>query len=132
MSNDITSNQIYLSRDQIRSQITDYLKSYLELENVDLTKSSFLSFVVNILSTLTSNLLFYETAIYKEFFLTTAQMPESVLNLSAFLGYNTKEATYSATDVFMTMPFGFEDAVATFNIPNNFKFLAKDIQFRTF
>lgn len=132
MANDITSGQIYLSRDQIRAQISDYLKSYLELENVDLTKSSFLSFVINILSTLTSNLLFYESSVYKEFFLTKAQLPESVLNLSAFLGYNTGEANYAVTDILMTLPFGFEDAVATFTIPSNFKFSAKDIQFRTF
>ena len=64
------SSQIYLSRDQIRSQITDYIKTYLELENVDLTKTSFLSFIVNLLSTLTSNLMFYQSSVYREFFLT--------------------------------------------------------------
>ena len=34
------SNQIYLSRDEIRSRIIEYIKYYMELENVDLTKSS--------------------------------------------------------------------------------------------
>ena len=72
---DTISTQIYSSRDAIRSQITDYIKSYLELENVDLTKSSFLSFIINIISTLTGNLMFYETSIYREFFLTKAQLP---------------------------------------------------------
>ena len=34
------SKQVYLSRDQIRLQITEFMQTYLELENVDLTKSS--------------------------------------------------------------------------------------------
>lgn len=132
MTDQKVSTQIYLSRDQIRSQISDYIKSYLDLENIDLAKSSFLSFITNIISTLTSNLLFYETSIYKEFFMTQAQLPESVLNLSAFLGYNTKEASYSSTDVLMTIPFGFEDSTSTFNIADGFVFYAKDIEFRTY
>lgn len=132
MTDQLVSSQIYLSRDQVRAQITEYLKSYLELENIDLTKSSFLSFVTNIISTLTSNLLFYETAVYKEFFLTKAQLPESILNLSAFLGYNTTEASYATCDVLMTIPFGFEDSTASFEIANGFKFYAKDIEFRTY
>ena len=41
---DTLSSQIYVSRDSIRTQVSDLLKNYLELENVDLTKSSFLSF----------------------------------------------------------------------------------------
>ena len=43
-------SQIYLSRDEIRNQIISYMQEYLELENVDLTNSSFLSFIVNIIS----------------------------------------------------------------------------------
>jgi len=105
---DTISSQIYSSRDEVRTQITEYIKSYLELENVDLTKSSFLSFIINIISTLTGNLMFYETSIYKEFFLTKAQLPESILNLSAFLGYNSQEASYSTANVLITIPFGFE------------------------
>ena len=86
------SNQIYLSRDSIRQQVTDFTKSYLELENVDLTQSSFLTYIIDILSTLSSNLLFYQSSVYKEFFLTTAQLPESIYNLSTFIGYSPREA----------------------------------------
>ena len=132
MANTTMSDQIYLSRDQIRNQIVEFAKYYLELENIVLTKSSFLSFVISTLSTLTSNLLFYETSVYREFFLTTAQLPESVLNLSAFLGYNTKEAEYSTVNVLMTVPFGFEDSHATFTIPDSFKFYAGEVNFQTY
>jgi hypothetical protein len=57
MAEQTTSQEVYKSRDQIRSQIIEFLQTYLELENVDLTKSSFLSFIVEILSTITSNVL---------------------------------------------------------------------------
>lgn len=130
--NTTLSNQIYLSRDNIRNQIIEYLQYYLELENVDLLKSSFLSFLINILSTLTSNILFYNSSCYKEFFLTTAQLPESIFNLSAFLGYNTKEASYSTVNVLMNIPFGFDDVNTRINIPEGFKFYAGDIEFVTF
>lgn len=132
MADDTQSSQIYLSRDQIRQQITTYLSEYLELENVDLTKSSFLSFIINILSTLTSNLLFYETSTYKEFFLTQAQLPESVLNLSAFLGYNTQEASYANANVLVTVPFGFDDSTATFTLAEGFRFYTVVNQFMTY
>ena len=72
------SNQVYISRDNIRNQIIEYMQYYLEIENVDLIKSSFLSFLVDTLATLTSNIIFYSSSSYKEFFLTTAQLPESI------------------------------------------------------
>jgi len=126
------SDQIYLSRDQIRNQIIEYLKTYLELENVDLTKSSFLSFIVNILSTLTGNLLFYQLSAYREFFLTKAQLPESIYNLTAFLGYTPTRAQYSSALAMMTIPFGFDDNDTTFSIPNGFICYAGEIEFVTY
>jgi len=126
------SNQIYLSRDNIRNQIIEYMQYYLELENVDLVKSSFLSFMVDTLATLTSNVLFYSSSTYKEFFLTKAALPESIYNLSAFLGYNTKEASYAIANVLMTFPFGFTDSTTTFTIPEFFKFYSGEIEFVTY
>lgn len=126
------SSQIYSSKDQTVSQLTEYLKTYLELENVSLVKGSFLSFLVESLATLTSNLIFYESSVYREFFLTTAQLPESIFNLSAFLGYNTIEATYSAANVLMTVPLTFTGADTTFTIPEDYKFKANTIPFITY
>lgn len=138
MSDDSLSNQIYLSRDQIRLQIIDYLSSYLELENVDLSKSSFLSFLINSLSTMTSNLLFYSLSNYKEFFLTQAKLPESVLNLAAFIGYNPVEAQYAVVNALITIPLTFTSYPITIDIPNGsdpdtpFKFYAEEIEFTTY
>jgi len=130
---DLISSQIYLSRDRIRQLVTDEVRSYLELENVDLTKSSFLSYIIDIISTLTGNLMFYQLSTYREFFLTKAQLPESILNLSAFLGYNTSEAKYSTANLLMSIPFGFEDTSVQFNFPTGHKFNTSDnIEFRTY
>jgi hypothetical protein len=101
MADTTLSSQIYLSRDRLRTQLATEAKKYLEIQNVDLTKQSFVSFIINTLSTLTSNLMFYESSVYNEFFLTTAQLPTSVKNLAAFLGYNPKTASYAGADVMM-------------------------------
>ncbi len=132
MAEETLSSQIYLSRDSIRTQISERAKLYLELQNVDLTKSSFLSFMIDTLSTLTSNLLFYQLSSYREFFLVRAQLPESILNLSSFLGYNTLEATPADVNVLITVPFGFDDPIAQFQIPEGFEFQADgEVTFRT-
>lgn len=125
------SSQIHKSRDEIRSQITDYMRSYLELENVDLTKSSFLSFMVNTMATLTSNLMFYQSSVYREFFLTKAQLSESVYSLSSFLGYDTKDAYYSSVDLLFTIPLGFESNDVEFEIPIGYVAKAGDVAFKT-
>jgi hypothetical protein len=126
------SNQIYLSRDNIRNQIIELLQSYLDLKDVDLTKSSFLSFVVNIMSTLTSNLLFYEASVFKEFFLTQCQLPSSALNLATFIGYNASIASYSVAELLVTMPLTFDSNHVEINIPKDFSFYANDIKFQTY
>lgn len=125
------SSQIYKSRDEIRSQIIEYMNTYLELENVDLTKSSFLSFIVNTLSTITSNLIFYQSSVYREFFLTKAQLTESVFDLASFLGYEPKRAEPAETDVLFTVPLEFDSNDVTFEIPFNYKCSAGNVEFRT-
>jgi len=120
MADNSTSYQVYKSRDQIRNQITTLLKQYMELENVDLTKSSFLSFIVEVLATNTSNLLFYQISAYREFFLTKAQLPSSIYNLAAFLGYTPSDATPSTVNVLFTIPKTFSEDT-TFTIPDGFE-----------
>ena len=133
MADQPISQKVYLSREENRNMIIAELKKYLELENVDLTKSSFLSFIVEALSTLTSNLIFYQTSIYREFFLTKAQLPESIYNLAAFLGYEGSFGSYSNVDVLFTVPFGFADNPTNFVIPEGFKVKADDkVEFLTY
>lgn len=132
------SSQIHLARTEILNKIIEYAQTYLELENVDLTKGSFLSFLVNILSTLTSNLLFYQSSVYKEFFLTKAQLPETVWNLAGFIGYTPSEAQYAVADILITVPLLFTSSSIEFTIPNGTtstsggRFYADSIEFRTY
>ena len=116
-----TSSEVFLSRDEIRKTLITQLGLYLEMENVDLTKSSFLSYLIDILSVLTSNLMFYQISTYREFFLTKAQLPESVYNLSAFLGYIPKFGTASQASVLFTMPLTFNSNNVEFTIPYGWK-----------
>ena len=127
------SNTIYASRDAIRDQVIEFLQQYMELNEVDLTQSSFLSYIIDIITTLSSNLMFYQSNIYKEFFLTQAQLPESVHNLSSFIGYNPKEAFYSVANVLMIVNLPFNDPDTEFNIPKGFIFkTSDDISFVTY
>lgn len=132
MANTTLSSQIYSSKDQTVTQITDYLKTYLELENVTLVKGSFLSFMVETLAILTSNLVFYESSVYNEFFLTKAKLAESIYNLASFLGYNTTEATYAQANVLIKIPLTFTSNDVTITIPEDFKFSAGRIPFVTY
>jgi len=125
--NDTTlSEAINLSRDETRQQVINLLQHYLELENVDLTKSSFLSYIIEVMSTMISNVLFYQISTYWEFFLTQAQLPESVYNLAAFLGYEAGLASIAQVDVLFEMPFGFDDPLVEFEIPLGFEVNSND------
>lgn len=126
-----TVNTISLSRDTIKTNIISNMKTYLELEGVDLTKSSFLSFLIDTMSTLTSNLLFYEISVFREFFMTTALSSDAIYNLSSFLGYGPQSASYASCDVLITFPLEF-DGDPTFTIPENHRFYAEAIEFATF
>ena len=129
MSFDLSSNSIEIlsDRESIRSQLIDYAKTYLELENVDLYKTSFLSYVINVMSMLAANQLYYTSSIYREFFITEAQMIESVYNLSKWIGYTPMTATPATADIMLILPFSFQDDDVQFLIPNDFKVKSDDI-----
>lgn len=120
------STTIYASRDAIRTQVIDYLQQYMELNEIDLSQSSFLSYIVDIITTLSSNLMFYQSNIYKEFFLTQAQLPESIHNLSSFLGYSPSEAQYASANILMTVNLPFSNPNTEFTIDDGFTFETGD------
>lgn len=127
--------EIFSSRDMIRQQLISYAENYLEINDIDLTKSSYLSYLINILSVLTSNLIYYNTATYREFFLVRAHQKESVLNLAAMLGYDPDNAVPATVQVLVSMPAEFRSSAQVImngrHDPNNepFKFYADDIVF---
>ncbi len=128
---DSPSIEILTSRDGIRNQLVDYAKSYLELENVDLYYTSFLSYIINVLSVLSASQLYYTSTIYREFFLTEAQLEESVYNLAKWIGYTPDSAQPSICDVLITIPLNFKTNDASFLIPTDFRIMSGDIIYTT-
>jgi hypothetical protein len=122
------SINIFASRDRIRYELIKLAQSYLELQSVDLTKTNYLSYLINILSVLTSNLLYYSTSIYKEFFLTRATQKSSVINLASMLGYKPPFAVPATGPVMIELPTSFENDVKVI-FEKGMKFYADTIVF---
>jgi len=122
------SIEIFSSRDKILDEMIDQMKDYLELESLDLSKTDYLSYLVNILSGLTANLLFYNTSTYRELFLTKAVQKDSVLSWSSMLGYSPTWATAATCSVLVTMPIKFVGDV-TFTIPEGHQYKAGSVTF---
>lgn len=95
---------IFSSRDKIRDQLIEIAKKQLVLENFDFNQSSYLSYLINVLSVLSSNNIFYNSNIWKQFFLTTATQKESIINISDMLGYQTNMAFPSNVSVLVSIP----------------------------
>jgi len=125
-----TGINIYSSRERIRRQLIDFAQSYLELQTIDFYKTSVMSYIVDVLSILTANHLFYDSMIYREFFMVDAQLQESVYNLARWIGYEVPKAIPSKVDVMITLPLTFNSPDIIFAIPNNFIANAGDIPFR--
>ena len=102
---DEKSIEIYSSRDKIREQLIDLSKNYLQLTNFDFSKSSYLSYIINMLATLDANLMFYVSSVYREQFLTKAVQRESVLNLANIIGYKPNFAKPATCNVLIQIPF---------------------------
>jgi hypothetical protein len=108
---DDKSIKVFGSRDKIRLQMIDYAKLYLDIPDISFSKTSYLSYLINILSALSANLFFYNSSIYKEFFLTKAEQPESIYNWASILGYETKLANPAKSDITIQMGTNFNSSV---------------------
>src|SRR5690606_12112528 len=106
---DDKSIEIFSSRDQIRNQIIKLTEKYAELENFDFNQTSYLSYLVNVLSVLDANLLYYVSSVYKELFLTKAITLESVLAWSSILGYTPELARPAVVGVLVEIPLSTND-----------------------
>lgn len=128
----LTEGNIYKivsSREKIRSELMVHALDYFNFKETDFYKTSFVSYVINVLSILSANQIFYSSVIYKEFFFVEAQLQESVYNLARWIGYKPGKASPSVVDVMFTLPLGFPSAEVNFAIPNNFKVYSDDIPF---
>jgi len=113
----LVSEEIALNKDTIYAYIRDYVKSYLEVENIDVSKTPVIYSICKILSELSINQLFYSLVSYREFFLTQAKLPESIYNLAAFVAYSPKNAYYSETQLNIALRLDFASPQVTIQIP---------------
>jgi len=122
--------KVFTSYDNIRLQVIDLLLSDLGLSETDLHRGTFVSYMIDMLSFLTSNLMFYSGMSYQEAFMTLAQLPESVYNLSAFLGYKPQNARPCECDVLIQIPLGDISDAVTITFQQGHVFYASDIKYR--
>lgn len=103
MNND-SNITIFSSRDAIRTQIINMAQQYLELQNFDFSQTSYLSYLVDILSVLSANSIYYTNSAMREFFLTKALQKDSVVNLAAMIGYTADKAKASTVSCMIELP----------------------------
>ena len=113
---------IYGSREKIRSELVKYAKKYFNIsEDSDISKASYLAYLIDMLSILTSNQVYYQSRLYNEFFLVSANMNESVQNLAKWIGYTIPKAKCATVDVLFTIPLKFSSSVINFNLNKYFQ-----------
>lgn len=121
---------IYGSREKIRSQLIEYARQYLHMGDTDdIQKTSYLAYMIDMVSILSANHIFYDSTIYREFHMVDAQMAESVQNLAKWIGYPTPKATPSEVDVMFTFSLDFEINEINFNFPSDYKLFSNNIPF---
>ncbi|MCK9597030.1 hypothetical protein M0R19_07635 [Candidatus Pacearchaeota archaeon] len=86
------------SREQIRLQMTQLAKEYLQLQNVDFSKTHYLSYLLDIMSIMTANILYFSSLSHHESILITARLDEPIRNLATVIGYNPLNAISAKVD----------------------------------
>ena len=121
---------IYGSREKIRADLIKYAKKYFNISNdSDISKASYLAYLIDMLSILTSNQIYYQSRLYNEFFIVSANMNESVQNLAKWIGYTIPKAQCATVDVLFTLPLKFSSSVVNFNIGKYFQVRGNGIPF---
>ena len=121
MLNNTDNAKVFGSRERIRNELIEHAKSYLELGNLDFSKASFLSYIIDIMSIVSANNIFYSSMVYKDFFFLTSQLPESVNNLSKWIGYTIPPASPALVNVLFTIPLQFADPDVNIIFPEDFR-----------
>jgi len=126
--NNIPTNYILSSRESIRKKLIDRIQEFEQLANVDLSKTHFFSYIIDILSILSADNSNSLTMSRKENYLVTAQMPSSIYNWASYLSYKKDFATPSKTNLLLTIDLDFKND-SSFIIPEKHKFYANEIIF---
>ncbi len=123
------SQQIITSREEILSRILQEFSNIVQINGfeLDTSQSSFAAYLLSVISTLTSDSLFYAQMLYNESTLVTAQLPQSINNWASYLGYIPYSAKPATATIQLTFPLA--EGNFQFSISNTTQFLAGSIIF---
>lgn len=124
--NYIPENFILSSAESVRKKVIDRVNEYEDLNGVDLSKTTFFAYMVDVLSMLSSDNTNALSLAKRESYLITAAQPSSVYNWASYLSYTTSLAHPCEVNALITIPLAFRDSVS-FNIPLHTQFKANDV-----
>lgn len=131
MSNSLSNipkNFILSSPESIRQKVLDRLIEYEELHGVDLSKTHFFTYMVDVLSLLSSDNSNALTISKKESYLVTANLPSSVYNWSGYLSYTKDFAKPAIVGTLLAIPLEFTEGLS-FKLDYFTKFKAGEITY---
>lgn len=94
MANTAPTTKVIPSFDpfDVKTQLVDLAENYFNLDNIDLYESGFMGYLIQALTTITSDTLYQNAFAYNEAFLNRALLKSSVTNIANQLGYDIKSA----------------------------------------
>ena len=124
--NYIPENFILSSAESVRKKVIDRVNEYEDLNGVDLSKTTFFAYMVDVLSMLSSDNTNALSLAKRESYLITAAQPSSVYNWASYLSYTTSLAHPCEVSALITIPLNFSSTVS-FDIPQHTQFKANDV-----
>lgn len=124
--NNIPSNFILSSAESVRKKVIDRVNEYEDLNGVDLSKTTFFSYMIDILSMLSSDNTNALSLAKRESYLVTASQPSSVYNWASYLSYTSSLAVPCKVNALIIIPLAFTSSVS-FNIPFHTQFKANNV-----
>lgn len=122
-------NNVYTDSAMIKNKMIEILKDYEDLNNLDMSKLAFHSYIIEALSFLTADTMFYSSMNYKNNFMIVATLQEAIYNWASYQSYQINTASPSYVNALVYFPKDFEAQNVTFTIPQYSKFFADDIVF---
>ena len=117
------------SRERIRSLLTKYMNEYLKTE-IDFSRTRFFSYLIDSLSILVSDELFYNAMALNESFLDTATIPESISYLASYIGYKPSPAIPAQGTINLSFPIQGIQNGSEIIFDRNMYFYAGDVKYR--
>ena len=124
--NVIPKNFILSSPESIRKKLLDRLTSYEELNGVDLSKTQFFSYMIDLMSMMSADNANALSLSKRESYLVTANLPSSIYNWASYLSYQKDFAKPAVVDCLLSIPLNFKENTV-FKIDYFTQFKAGDI-----